>query len=71
MATYTLSHEVWLAKEVERARGILLVHMEDGRGYTLEELLTLCADYGLHYTNPEYQEIGQQLIMAGFLEVAH
>ena len=66
---YMLSYEEWLSREVARVRCILLAHMDPERSYTLEGLLTLCADYGLHYDNPVYQEIGQALIADGFLIV--
>ena len=68
MPTYRLTQSSRLAREVERAKGILLVHMKPGWAYTTEELLTMLADYGLHYSNPEYQEIGKVLISQGVIE---
>jgi len=68
MPTYRLTTTAWLAREVERAKGILLVHMQPGVTYTAEELLTMLADYGLVYSNPEYQEIGRELIRQGVIE---
>ena len=65
---YRLPHEVWIQRQVERCRGVLIQHMEPARDYTLGELLILCADLGLVYSNPEYQEIGQRLLTEGFLE---
>jgi len=68
MPTYRLTTTAWLAREVERAKGILLVHMQPDRGYTAEELLTMLADYGLDYSIPEYQQIGKVLISQGVIE---
>jgi len=68
MPTYRLTTTAWLAREVERAKGILLMHMQPGRAYTVDELLTMLADYGLDYSNPEYQEIGKVLISQGVIE---
>ena len=68
MPTYRLTQSSRLAREVERAKSILLVHMKPGWAYTTEELLTMLADYGLHYSNPEYQGIGQELIRQGVIE---
>jgi len=68
MSTYRLTTTAWLAREVERAKSILLVHMKPGQAYTTEELLTMLADYGLVYSNPEYQEIGRELIRQGVIE---
>ena len=69
MTTYRLTPTAWLAREVERAKSILLVHMKPGWAYTTEELLTMLADYGLHYSNPEYLEIGKVLVSQGVIEV--
>lgn len=68
MLTYKLTSSAWLAREVERAKGVLLAHMEPGTEYTVKELLTMLHDYGLDYSNPEYQEIGNKLIQDGFIE---
>lgn len=68
MPTYQLTPAAWLARETERAKGVLLVHMEKDRAYTLEELLQLCRDYGLEYGNPEYQTIGAELIKQGVIK---
>ena len=68
MSSYQLTTTARLAREVERAKGILLVHMQPGKAYTAEELLTMLADYGLHYSNPEYLEIGKVLISQGVIE---
>ena len=68
MPAYRLTSSARLAREVERAKGILLVHMQPGRAYTVEELLTMLADYGLHYSNPEYVEIGKVLVSQGVIE---
>lgn len=66
---FVLSHVSYLEREVERAKGVLLVHMEDGQEYTQEELIRMLADYGLDYSNPEYVEIGMILLDEGFLEI--
>lgn len=68
MAKYKLSASAWLGREVSRARGVLVVHMERDREYTVEEVLAMLSEYGLHYSNPQYAEIGQQLIAAGVIE---
>ena len=68
MPLYCLTATAGLAREVERAKSILLVHMQPGRAYTVDELLTMLADYGLDYSNPEYQEIGKVLISQGVIE---
>lgn len=68
MPEYRLTSSAWLAREAGRAKGTLLVHLEKGRSYSIQEILTLLADYGLRYTNPEYAAIGQQLIAEGILE---
>jgi len=68
MSLYRLTATTRLAREVERAKGIFLVHMQPNRAYTIEELLTMLADYGLHYSNPEYLEIGKVLISQGVIE---
>jgi len=68
MPTYRLTTAAWLAREVERAGGILLVHMQPGVAYTVADLLTMLADYGLYYSNPEYLEIGKVLVSQGVIE---
>lgn len=68
MPTYRLSQSSWLTYEAARARSVLLVHMEPERAYTVEELLRMLEDYGLHYSNPEYVEIGQVLLGEGLIE---
>jgi len=68
MPLYRLTATTWLDLAVERAKGILLVHMQPGRAYTTEELLTMLANYGLVYSNPEYLEIGKVLISQGVIE---
>ena len=65
---YQLTQSAWLAREVERVKGVLLVHMEPGTEYTVEELLAMLSEYGLYYSNPEYVEIGQVLIADGTIE---
>ena len=70
MSPYRLTHDVWLAKEVERAKRVLLVHLDPEQEYTIAELLSLLSSYGLHYSNPEYLPIGLALIGEGILEVA-
>lgn len=64
---YRISADEHIAHEAQRVKGVLLSHMDPAVDYTLDDLLSLCADYGLDYTNPEYQEIGQALITDGFL----
>lgn len=68
MSNYKLTSATWLAREAERVKGVLAQQMEPGREYTVEELLTILKDYGLDYSNPEYQQIGQALIAEGFIE---
>ncbi len=68
MPDYKLTSSAWLARQVKRSKGVLLVHMEKDREYTVEELLAMLSSYGLHYSNPEYVEIGQQLIADGLIE---
>jgi hypothetical protein len=63
-----LTDAAWLARETERAKGILLQHMVKGQEYTVAELLELLATYGLTYSNPEYTGIGANLIADGTLE---
>ncbi|MFQ5858984.1 MAG: hypothetical protein ACE5LU_25570 [Anaerolineae bacterium] len=55
MPTYRVTHTAHLAREVERAKGVLSVHMEPGREYTAEELRELVREFGLEYSNPEYR----------------
>jgi len=69
VATYKIVDAIKLAYEVDRAHGILLVHMVKGQAYTVEEVLTLLKDYGLDYSNPEYAAIGSVLIAEGVIEV--
>ena len=68
MPTYKIAPTAWLAREIERAKGVLLVHMKPGTGYTVEELLAMLSEYGLYYSNPEYQEIGKELIKQGIIQ---
>ena len=68
MAVYKLTSSAWLAREVERAKGVLLVHMKPGIAYTVDELLAMLSEYGLDYSNPEYQTIGAELIQRGVIE---
>ena len=68
MPTFQLTPATWLAREVERAKGVLLVHMAPGTEYTVDELLAMLSEYGLHYCNPEYQEIGKELIKQGVIQ---
>lgn len=68
MADYRIVSATKLGYEVNRARGVLLVHMEAGQVYTVEELLLLLKDYGLDYTNPEYISIGSALVADGTIE---
>lgn len=70
MASYKLTESAWLAREVVRVRGILLVHMEWGKEYTVEEILKMLSTYGLSYSNPQYISIGQCLIESGIIETA-
>jgi hypothetical protein len=65
---YRIDHGVWLAKEVRRVKSVLMVHMVDGQEYTVSEILDLLKSYGLDYTNPEYIELGQELVSSGFLD---
>lgn len=65
---FRLAHAVYIAREVERARGVLVSHMEDGLAYTPAELVKMLKDYGLEYSSSEYQEIGAVLLAEGFLE---
>jgi hypothetical protein len=66
--TYKLTDAAWLARETERAKGILLQHLVKGQEYTVAQVLQVLADYGLDYTNPEYVEIGNQLVADGVIE---
>ena len=68
MPTYKLTPAAWLARETERAKGVLLVHMEPGTEYTIEVLLAMLSEYGLYYSNPEYQEIGKELLKQGIIQ---
>ena len=68
MPAYKLTPTAWLARETERAKGVLLVHMQPNTSYTVEELLAMLSAYGLHYSNPEYQEIGKELIKQSVIE---
>jgi hypothetical protein len=54
--------------ETERAKGVLLQHLVKGQEYTVAEVLQILADYGLHYSNPEYASIGANLIADGTIE---
>ena len=65
---YKLTTAAWLARETERAKGVLLVHMKPGIEYTVEELLVMLSEYGLHYSNPEYLPIGAELIKQGVIQ---
>lgn len=65
---YKLTDAAWLARETARARGILECNLVRGQEYTVAEVLQLLADYGIDYTNPEYAEIGAQLIADGVIE---
>ena len=65
---YKLTPAAWLAREVERAKGVLLVHMKPNITYTVEELLAMLSEYGLYYSNPEYQDIGKELIKQGVIQ---
>lgn len=68
MATYKLTDAAWLARETERAQGILLQHLVKGQEYTVDEVLQILVDYGLDYSNPEYVDIGNQLVADGVIE---
>ena len=65
---YRLTPAAWLARETERAKGVLLVHMTPGTAYTVDELLAMLSECGLYYSNPEYQGIGKELIKQGVIE---
>ena len=65
--SYKLSQDVWLAQQVDRCKGVLSQNMDYTREYSLQELLSLCRNFGLDYTGSEYQVIGQQLLAEGFL----
>ncbi len=65
---YQLTESAWLTRETERVTGVLLQQLVRGQEYTVAEVLQLLKDYGLDYTNPEYVEIGQQLIADGIIE---
>ena len=64
---YQLSSDVWLHAQVNRCKGVLLMHMDPNETYTLQEMLALCADLGLVYSMEVYQQIGQCLLAEGFL----
>lgn len=68
MATYQLTHAAWLAHEKERVSGVLLQNLDPGVEYTVAEILALLRDFGLDYSNPEYMEIGPELIADGLIE---
>ena len=68
MPAYRLTPAAWLARETERAKGVLLCHMQPGQAYTVNELLAMLADYGLDYSNPEYEPIGKELIKQGTIQ---
>lgn len=70
MPTYKLTEAAWLEYQAARAKGLLLAHLDPDLEYTVQEVLTLMADYGLTYSNPEYVGIGQQLIADGIIEQA-
>ena len=68
MPTYKLTPAAWLARETERAKGVLLAHMQLNTAYTVEELLAMLSEYGLYYSNPEYEQIGKELIKQGVIQ---
>jgi len=65
---YKLTSSTWLAREVERTKGVLMVHMESGREYTAKELVRLCRDLGLDYDKETFKKIGAALVKEGVLE---
>ena len=65
---YKITDTAWLDREIARAKGIVLQHMVKDQEYTVAEILALLVDYGLNYTNPEYQAIGAALIADGTIE---
>ncbi len=66
---YKLTPAAWLAKETERAKGVLLTHMQPGVAYTAEQLIAMLLDYGLDYSSAVLQQIGAELIKQGTIQV--
>ena len=66
---FKLTDETSLARMVGRVEGVLSVRMQDGVEYTAQELLALCRLSGLEYSISQYQQIAQELIASGMLEV--
>lgn len=64
---FQLSASAWLGYEVGRVKSVLLGHLDPEETYTVGEILALLSEFGLDYSNPEYLEIGPQLISDGFL----
>lgn len=68
MPIIKLTDSAWLDREVERARGLLLVHLgKDGR--PIDELLTLLSDYGLDYSVSDLLLIRNKLVADGVIEI--
>ena len=65
---YQLTHTAWLDREKARAAAVLTVQLEKDTAYTVAEILAILADCGLTYNNPEYAEIGAELIADGLIE---
>lgn len=68
MANYKLSEAEWLAKEIEKIRGVLVHRMEHGKSYSGAALKRLVIDVGLNYTDAEFIQLRDDLIAQGIIE---
>ena len=68
MATYRVTDELWLKKQVALSKGVLLMYSDPDTEYTAAELCGLLEQHKLIYTTEQAVLIRDALVAEGVLE---
>jgi hypothetical protein len=65
---HKVTNEIWLNRNVQNARNVLLEYGVEDEEYVLQELRTLLAEHGFILTSQQTTAVRNQLVIEGFLE---
>lgn len=65
---FRVAHDVWLATESARVKGLLLMPKWWGKKWSHQKLQKELADLGLVYSKPEIEELNDELHKQGVVE---
>ena len=65
---HKVTDAVWLNRNIQNAKNVLLEYGKKDEEYGLQDLRVLLEEYGFSFTSQETTQIRNQLVIEGFLE---